>query len=220
MIVAFDFSLKSTGVVALEHGSFKPVFERVIRTSWAGSQWWAPTRYMAFFRDLDALMMEIQNYLLSQSKPPPDLAAEAIVWGKETTPALFALHTRFWEWAWQWRTRMVYLTYQRWRNLLIERYAVEKSVAEVEGKSVAMQLFATEVGHRPKVNDISDAWGVAVAASRFYDYCDDRSLELSVKEKQFFNSSRKHKGVVIKVGLLQERNTNFFDWRVKDVQEV
>lgn len=248
-VIAFDFSVKSTGVVVLPRvGTPVPLWATAIKTEWAGSQWWAPQRYLAFFRDLDAFMAKVMSEIREQHTTPPecycqgyrhvghcefcgslpsvaehsiDLAAEAVVWDKESTPALFALHTRFWEWAWKWRTRMAYFTYQRWRNLLIERHRVEKAVAEIEGKGVAMRLYKEVVGRQAQCNDISDAWGVGTAACRLYNFLDGRLTydELSPKERQFFDSTRKVKGLTTKVGIANELNTNLFDWRGKDGQE-
>lgn len=215
-VIAFDFSLKSTGIVVMPRdGSFIPREEIAIKTDWAGGQWWAPQRYMAFFRDLDIFMSQIQTACEGSRI---DLAAEAVIWDKESTPALFALHTRFWEWAWRWRTRMVYLTYQRWRNLVLEKHGISRTAADIEGKAAVFNVMAKEVGHRPKCHDISDAWGVGCAAVRLYDYVDGHVSfdELSVKEKKFFDTTRKVKGVPTPSGIVNEHNTNYFDWRERE----
>lgn len=253
-VLAFDFSLSSTGYCLLKNGDPQPVADGLIKSEWGGSQWWAPPRYLAFFREAErvvkGLREQVQGWqtttverrcwcrggcvecdghsVWEETVDVPfalDVAAEAVVWEKEATPALFALHTALWQWAWQWRSRLVYLTYQRWRNLLIERFEVPRADAQTEGKSLAVKLFQQHVGRRPAANDVSDAWGVALAASRFFAYSDGRlKLEsLRPKEQAFFDSTsrRKVSGQTVRVpaGLIHERNTNVFDWREKNGQE-
>lgn len=222
LLLAFDFSLSSTGWVFLDKSDplrTKLIDFGLIQTTWAGVQWWAPERYIDFFRKFDALIQKIQN----TTKEDFDFAAEQVVWNGQSTPALFALHQRFWEWAIDLKSRLVYISWSRWKSLLVEKSDIPKEVRDIEGKALAGMVFHKIEGIRAPASDVSDAWAVGQAASRFYNFLDgfiDYS-QLSTKEKSTFSYATSKTGPMgtkleYEAGLKHERGTNFFDWMTKN----
>jgi len=210
ILLSFDPSLKSTGWSCFERekGSIKLLDCGRIITKMSGSRWWEYDRYFKFFDGVDNLF---------ERWKPDDVALEAIVWSEPSTPALFALHPKIWDWCRKYRCRMVYADPNRWAYWMLERFNIPYHKYDIEGKAIARGLMKEHTGINPDTHDVSDSWMIGLFVDAFLRFLDGEIKNLKPKEQKYFNDVTQRVGpsgsnVTVKRGLLHEKGTNWKDW--------